>query len=270
MKMSFDKIKGKLKEFDFGKAKDNTKEFILEHYKMAGTVLVAGAMVAVCSVNLADRISNKNTSVGIMMTVSDVSAESEAFAGETFEVAGISYDEMTSGTYEKDELAQLEKTEKQIDEILSAKSQARKDQAALEALTATYTEPEPSVIESTPSTIAVTSPSTAPTYADENGTYEYVGEYILTAYCPCPICCGAYSNMENPTTASGTTATAGRTIAAPSNFAFGTQLVINGQVYTVEDRGSAITGNRIDVFFSSHAEALAFGRRSASVYRLVQ
>ena len=76
--------------------------------------------------------------------------------------------------------------------------------------------------------------------------------------------------MENPTTASGTTATAGRTIAAPSNFAFGTQLVINGQVYTVEDRGSAITGNRIDVFFSSHAEALAFGRRSASVYRLVQ
>lgn len=267
MNMSFDKIKGMVKEFDFGKAKENTKEFILEHYKMAGTVLIAGAMVAVCTVNLAERISDKNTSVGIMMTVSTVSAENEAFAGKTFDTAGISYAEMTSGTYEKDELAQLEKTEKQIDEILSAKSQARKDQAALEAMTATYTEPEPLNIQDT---VVVTAPSTAPTYADENGTYEYVGEYVLTAYCPCPICCGSYSNMENPTTASGTTATAGRTIAAPSNFAFGTQLVINGQVYTVEDRGGAITGNKIDIFFSTHEEALAFGRRTASVYRLVQ
>lgn len=269
MKISFDKIKDKLQKIDFAKAKDNTKDFISEHYKTAGTVIVAGAMVVVCSVNLADRISDNSQSVGIMMTVSDVSAESEAFSGETFETCGISYSDMTSGTYEKDELAQLEKTEKQIDEILSAKSQARKDQAAYEALTATFVEPEPTVIEDTPA-VAASAPSVAPTYADENGTYEYVGEYVLTAYCPCAICCGSYSNMENPTTASGTTATAGRTIAAPSGFAFGTQLVINGQIYTVEDRGSAITGNKIDIFFSTHAEALAFGRQYASVYRLVQ
>lgn len=268
MKMSFDKIKETFHKFDFDKVKENTKEFVLEHYKLAGTIAVAGAMVAVCSVSLAERIGDKNQSVGVMMTVADVSAEEKAFAGNTFEVVGISYDDMVNVSYETDQLAQLEKSEKQIEEILAAKSQDKKDQAVLEALTAQYAEPDTST--TAPVTVAVTAPVTAPTYADENGTYEYIGEFVLTAYCPCPICCGAYSNMENPTTASGTTATAGRTIAAPSNFAFGTQLVINGQVYTVEDRGSAISGNRIDIFFSTHEEAIAFGRQTAAVYRLVQ
>ena len=31
--------------------------------------------------------------------------------------------------------------------------------------------------------------------------------------------------------------------------------------YVVEDRGGAITGNKIDVYFNSHSEALAFGRK---------
>ena len=34
---------------------------------------------------------------------------------------------------------------------------------------------------------------------------------------------------------------------------------INGHTYTVEDRGGAITGNRIDIYMNSHAEALAWG-----------
>lgn len=267
MKLSFDKIKESFNGFDFDKAKKNTKEFVLKHYRVAGTAAVAVAMVAVCGVSLADRLSDRDASVGIMMTVADVAGEKEAFAGNTFEVAGISYDDMVNVNYETDKLAQLEKSEKQIDEILSAKRQDKKDQVALEALTAQHVQPGATVEEET---VVVTAPTVAPTYADASGTYEYVGEYILTAYCPCPICCGAYSNMENPTTASGTIATAGRTIAAPSNFAFGTQLVINGQVYTVEDRGSAISGNRIDIFFSTHQEALAFGRQSASVYLKIQ
>ena len=119
-------------------------------------------------------------------------------------------------------------------------------------------------------TVTTTSTYNAPvvtTYADESGTYVSIGDFVLTAYCPCPICCGAYSNMSNPTTASGTTATAGRTIAADTSvLPFGTQVVINGQVYTVEDRGGAIQGNRIDIFFNSHQEALEFGRRVATVY----
>ena len=80
--------------------------------------------------------------------------------------------------------------------------------------------------------------------------------YKVTAYCSCAKCCGGHANGY---TASGTKATAGRTVAAPSNFAFGTKLVINGKEYVVEDRGGAINGNRIDMYVSSHAQALAWG-----------
>ena len=48
-------------------------------------------------------------------------------------------------------------------------------------------------------------------------------------------------------------------MAAPSNFAFGTKLSINGKEYVVEDRGGAINGNRIDIYVSSHSAALRWG-----------
>ena len=38
-------------------------------------------------------------------------------------------------------------------------------------------------------------------------------------------------------------------------------LSVGGYTYTVEDRGGAIQGNRIDVYMNSHAEALAWGVR---------
>ena len=81
--------------------------------------------------------------------------------------------------------------------------------------------------------------------------------YKVTAYCSCAKCCGKTTGI----TVSGTRATAGRTIAAPARFAFGTKLSLNGKVYTVEDRGGAINGNRIDLYVNSHAEALAWGVR---------
>ena len=85
--------------------------------------------------------------------------------------------------------------------------------------------------------------------------------YKITAYCSCSKCCG----KTNGRTASGTTATAGRTVAASSKFAFGTKLNIGGHVYTVEDRGGAINGNKIDIFVNSHAEALQWGVRYLNV-----
>lgn len=80
--------------------------------------------------------------------------------------------------------------------------------------------------------------------------------YKITAYCPCSICCGKWSNGI---TSIGTTAVAGRTIATDSKFPFGTKLKINGHIYTVEDRGGAIKGNRIDIYMNTHAEALSWG-----------
>lgn len=83
------------------------------------------------------------------------------------------------------------------------------------------------------------------------------GIYKVTAYCACVKCCG----KTNGITASGTQATANRTIAAPRTFAFGTKVKINGTTYVVEDRGGAIQGNRIDIYMNSHQEALAWGVR---------
>ena len=81
--------------------------------------------------------------------------------------------------------------------------------------------------------------------------------FKVTAYCSCAKCCGKKTGR----TASGTQASAGHTVAASGQFAFGTKLIINGKEYTVEDRGGAIQGNRIDIYMNSHAEALAWGVR---------
>lgn len=104
---------------------------------------------------------------------------------------------------------------------------------------------------------------------------ESLGEFVLTAYCPCVHCCGEWS-AEHPSrigtdyiqkTASGTIPTAGRTIGVdPSVIPFGTTVIINGHEYVAEDRGGAIKGNKIDIFFSDHAEALDFGRQTAEVF----
>ena len=109
-------------------------------------------------------------------------------------------------------------------------------------------------------TVSVTQNSMG-VFAD-NSSGTYLGQFILTGYCPCVICCG----KTNGITASGRPATANHTIAADKRYAFGTQMIINGKVYTVDDRGGAITGNHIDIFFNTHAEALAFGKRTADVY----
>jgi 3D (Asp-Asp-Asp) domain-containing protein len=84
----------------------------------------------------------------------------------------------------------------------------------------------------------------------------------LTAYCPCSKCCGWNTGI----TKSGTIATEGRTVAADVNlYPFGTQVEIDGIVYTVEDTGGAIRGNRMDIFYNSHSDALKFGRQTKTV-----
>ena len=94
-----------------------------------------------------------------------------------------------------------------------------------------------------------------------------IGEFIITAYCPCSICCGEYSNPSNPKTASGVIATANHTIAADTNvLPFGTEVIIDGQFYVVEDVGGGVKGYHIDMFFDSHLEALKFGRQTKEVY----
>ena len=104
-----------------------------------------------------------------------------------------------------------------------------------------------------------TSSDTVSTGSSSQGTY--LGNFTLTAYCNCAQCCGTAGNL----TASGTVPTAGRTVAM-AGVPFGTQLLINGNVYTVEDLGTPY--GHVDIYCNSHSEALAFGLQSAEVYRL--
>lgn len=102
-----------------------------------------------------------------------------------------------------------------------------------------------------------------PVYASTHG--KSLGKYVITAYCTCKICCGVYSGGNR--TASGTVPTTNRTLAVDTNvIPFGTRLVINGQIYVAEDRGGAIKGKRIDMFFYTHKEALKWGRRTMEVF----
>ena len=90
-----------------------------------------------------------------------------------------------------------------------------------------------------------------------------LGNFNLTAYCACMKCCGKTDGI----TATGTHATANRTIAVdPSVIAYGSHVIITGQEYIAEDCGGAIDGNRIDIYFDTHQEALNFGRQTAEVY----
>ena len=95
-------------------------------------------------------------------------------------------------------------------------------------------------------------------------------KFTASSYCFCSKCCGKTTG----TTASGTKATAGRTVAMSSSYPFGTKVLIktssgkilnNGNPYIVEDRGGAIKGNKIDIFQNSHHEALNFGRQTVYV-----
>lgn len=97
---------------------------------------------------------------------------------------------------------------------------------------------------------------------------EFLGEFTLTAYCPCMGCCGKSDGI----TATGTLAEEGRTIAVdPTVIPYGSAVTLyyaNGDTHTyiAEDCGSGIKEKRIDVFFDDHQTALEFGVQSAMVY----
>ncbi len=115
----------------------------------------------------------------------------------------------------------------------------------------------------TPEAAAQPEPTQA---ADTTGTGNsagtYLGDFTLTAYCNCSKCCGSWSGGG---TASGTVPTAGRTVAM-GGIPFGTKLLINGNVYTVEDRGTGY--GHVDIYMDSHSAALQFGSQKAAVYQL--
>ena len=87
----------------------------------------------------------------------------------------------------------------------------------------------------------------------------------VTAYCPCTRCCGP---QAQGLTASGKRVSYnnGLFVAADTRLLpFGTRLQIPGyadeQPVEVIDRGGAIKGHKLDVYFHSHQAAREWGRR---------
>ncbi|MCI8510706.1 MAG: hypothetical protein HFE83_01755 [Lachnospiraceae bacterium] len=90
-----------------------------------------------------------------------------------------------------------------------------------------------------------------------------LGSFKMTAYCPCPKCCGRWSR----TTSSGRTAVSNHTVAVdPRVIPIGSRIMINGREYVAEDTGGSIKGNRIDIFFDTHSEARQYGVQRAEVF----
>ena len=106
----------------------------------------------------------------------------------------------------------------------------------------------------------------------------------VTGYCNCQKCCSwkrSWLGFGPPVvskgvekgkpkrvgmTASGTQARHGTIAADTTVLPFGTVIEIPGYGYgRVEDRGGAIKGNRLDLWFPSHQAALQWGRKKLQV-----
>lgn len=93
------------------------------------------------------------------------------------------------------------------------------------------------------------------------GAWEYIGECVITAYCPCGECCGRW---VDGVTASGLPAGPGIVAVDPAVVPLGSTVIIDGQQYLAADTG--VTGQAVDLCMESHAAALAFGRSRQSVW----
>lgn len=109
-----------------------------------------------------------------------------------------------------------------------------------------------------------------------------VREMETTGYCKCGKCCNwRHTMLGKPViasgpnkgerkqvgmTSSGTKAKPGTIAADTTRYPFGTIIYVPGYGYgRVEDRGGAIQGDRLDLFFKSHRDAEAWGRKKVRV-----
>lgn len=103
-----------------------------------------------------------------------------------------------------------------------------------------------------------------PVSVSSEASLKSLGYFRITHYCPCSLCCGPWADGI---TSTGNTAVTNHTIAVdPAQIPYGSQVVINGQVYVAEDCGGAIKKDCIDIYVASHAEGEAKGVYYTEVY----
>lgn len=106
----------------------------------------------------------------------------------------------------------------------------------------------------------------------DESAMESLGEYIITAYCPCEVCCGAWA-IDRPDGivygAAGIELQEGVSIA--STLPFGTEVFIDGLgEYVVEDRPASWIADKyddkiIDIYFETHEDAVNFGKQNKEI-----
>lgn len=131
--------------------------------------------------------------------------------------------------------------------------------SSVESTTEVIEEIEP--IETVEETEAITEPVI---------NYINLGEFRITAYCACERCCGSWANNRPDGIvygASGNELIPNYSIAVdPEVIPYGAVVYIDGNPYVAHDCGGAIKDNRIDVYFDSHEDALAWGVQYKDVY----
>ena len=114
-----------------------------------------------------------------------------------------------------------------------------------------------------------------PEEVEEVKTIEFVdlGEYTITAYCGCEICCGQWASV--PVIGSGGVELM-EGVHCASPLPLGTIVEIDGVgFYEVQDRTAKWIAEKyndkiIDIYFENHEDALKFGKKTASVKKMIE
>jgi len=104
-----------------------------------------------------------------------------------------------------------------------------------------------------------------------------LGEFKITAYCPCKECCKEWADKRPVDEfgnilvigAAGTLLEEGKSIAVdPNVIPYGSKVIISGHEYIAADRG--VDGNEIDIYMLDHERAKEYGVKYAEVYVIWQ
>lgn len=98
-------------------------------------------------------------------------------------------------------------------------------------------------------------------YYEALGSYQYIGECTITAYCPCAECCGEYADGL---TSTGFPALPGVVAVDPDVIPLGSTVIIDGNKFIAADTG--VTGNHIDICLSNHFQAKEYGVKTEDVW----
>ena len=204
------------------------------------------------------QVNSADSSISQLMEQAEQERAAEEAAAEAAQAAAQTEDTDAADEGDSSEEATTDAEEISTDDSSSESSDATEDTSGAEdSSTSDDTSADTSSAEDTSSDSSDSSSSDS----GSSSQGKYLGNFMLTGYCNCAQCCGTAGNA----TASGVMPTAGHTVAM-AGVPFGTQLLINGTVYTVEDLGTPY--GHVDIYCGSHSEALSFGLQYADVYQL--